>query len=65
MNTRKPRTAPIIAAAQTPAAIEVACIATTVKAASAIALTPDSSPSTPSVKLTAFVTAIIMIMING
>ncbi|MNC44110.1 hypothetical protein D3C75_930060 [compost metagenome] len=65
LNTRKPSTAPIIAAAHTPAAIDVACMATTAKAASAMALTPDNNPSTPSVKFTALVTAIIMITING
>ncbi|MNP65317.1 hypothetical protein D3C76_1608970 [compost metagenome] len=65
LNTRKPSTAPIMAAAHTPAAIDVACIATTAYAAKAMALTPDNSPSTPSVKLTAFVTAIIIIMMNG
>ncbi|MNM88546.1 hypothetical protein D3C81_1007670 [compost metagenome] len=65
LNTRKPNTAPIMAAAQTAAGSEVTCMAITANAPNAIALTPDSKPSTPSVKLTALVTAIIIMTING
>ncbi|MNP33986.1 hypothetical protein D3C76_1272510 [compost metagenome] len=63
--TRKPSTAPIIAAAHTAAGIDVACIATMANAPKAIALTPDSKPSRPSVKLTALVMASIMNTTNG
>ncbi|MOA33192.1 hypothetical protein D3C78_1544640 [compost metagenome] len=65
LNTRNPSTAPIMAAAQTAAGIDVACIAITAYAPKAIALTPDSNPSRPSVKLTALLIASIMMMIKG
>ncbi|MNP62109.1 hypothetical protein D3C76_1573560 [compost metagenome] len=54
-----------MAAAHTAAGIDVACIATIANAPNAIALIPDSRPSSPSVKLTALVIASIMNTTNG
>ncbi|MNE75889.1 hypothetical protein D3C80_1720890 [compost metagenome] len=65
MYTRKPSTAPIIAAENTADSYAEACSATIVNAPNAIALVPASKPSSPSVKLTELLDANMMITTSG
>ena len=57
LKTRKPSIPPIIAAENMADSCSLACSARIVNAPNAIAPEPASNPSTPSVKLTAFVVA--------
>lgn len=54
---RKPSAAPAVSAASTPGAVRPRSNAITASAAATIVQTPAASPSTPSLKLTTFISA--------